>query len=83
MVILSVLVIIMAICVVCQYMYIRKLSTSAVEVKRTNDAKSRILAMISHDIRTPLNSIMGSVELAKMYTGSVEQKEYLEKIKAS
>ena len=83
MVILSVLVIIMAICVVCQYMYIRKLSTSTVEVKRTNDAKSRILAMISHDIRTPLNSIMGSVELAKMYTGSVEQKEYLEKIKTS
>ena len=62
--IVNVLVIIMAVCVLCQCVYIRKLVKNIVKAKSTNNTKSRILAMIAHDIRTPLNSIMGNVELA-------------------
>lgn len=81
--IVNVLVIIMAVCVLCQCVYIRKLVKNIVKAKRTNDTKSRILAMIAHDIRTPLNSIMGNVELAKVHAEDFEQQEYLRRIKLS
>lgn len=81
--IVNVLVIIMAVCVLCQCVYIRKLVKNIVKAKSTNNTKSRILAMIAHDIRTPLNSIMGNVELAKVHAEDFEQQEYLRRIKLS
>ncbi|MGN1231431.1 MAG: ATP-binding protein [Anaerotignum sp.] len=49
-----------------------------------NRAKSTFLFNMSHDIRTPMNAIMGFTELALQYIGNSEkQEDYLKKIKAS
>jgi len=47
-------------------------------------AKTRFLSNMSHDIRTPMNAIIGFTTLAKMYIDDREQvQDYLEKITAS
>lgn len=47
-------------------------------------AKSTFLSNMSHDIKTPLNAILGFVDLIKVHIGDVEKtEEYLEKIRAS
>lgn len=49
-----------------------------------NKAKSNFLANMSHDIRTPMNAIVGMTELAKYNIDNPEKvKEYLDKIQAS
>ena len=47
-------------------------------------AKSRFLSNMSHDIRTPMNAIIGFTELAMRHTGDADAvKSYLEKIRSS
>lgn len=41
------------------------LETAYEEARQANSAKSRFLSAMSHDIRTPMNAIMGMVEIAK------------------
>ncbi len=41
----------------------RKLSEAAVQANQANDAKSYFLSTMSHDIRTPMNAIMGLNEM--------------------
>ncbi len=53
------------------------------EASRANRAKSDFLSNISHDMRTPLNGILGFTELAIQTGDSVKRQDYLEKIKSS
>ena len=47
-------------------------------------AKSTFLANMSHDIKTPLNAILGFTDLIKMHVGDRgKTEEYLEKIRVS
>ncbi len=46
-------------------------------------AKSRFLFNMSHDIRTPMNAIIGYTDLAKQETDPAAVREYLEKIDGS
>jgi two-component system, sensor histidine kinase and response regulator len=48
-----------------------------------SQAKSQFLANMSHDIRTPMNGIMGMVELALDTELTAEQREYLSVVKGS
>ncbi len=49
--------------------------------KRANEIKSSFLFNISHDIRTPMNAIMGFTELAKLHLDdSARVKNYLKKV---
>ena len=43
--------------------YNRKLSEAALEANQANDAKSYFLSTMSHDIRTPMNAILGLNEM--------------------
>jgi signal transduction histidine kinase len=58
----------------------------AEEAKDASEAKSRFLATMSHEFRTPLNAIVGYTELLDLeLAGPVtpKQKEYLAQVKAS
>lgn len=51
---------------------------------RQNEAKSIFLSNMSHDIRTPMNAIIGYINLAKhQELGLKEIREYLDKIESS
>lgn len=52
--------------------------------EKANQAKSKFLASMSHDIRTPMNAIVGMTELARYQIDDKEKvQDYLEKITAS
>jgi signal transduction histidine kinase len=48
-----------------------------------NEAKSSFLSSMSHDMRTPLNGIIGFTRLALNESDPVKRQDYLEKIKKS
>lgn len=55
-----------------------------VEAKRANQAKSEFLSHMSHDIRTPINGILGMLAIADKNQNDVEkQRECREKIRVS
>ena len=54
------------------------------KAKAASEAKSDFLSKMSHDIRTPLNAIMGMTTLAKAHIAEPEKIEgYLKNIEAS
>lgn len=60
------------------------LESALAQANRANEAKSVFLSNMSHDIRTPMNAIVGFTTLAIAHIDRQEQvKEYLEKIMAS
>ncbi|MDE6739994.1 MAG: response regulator, partial [Lachnospiraceae bacterium] len=60
------------------------LESALAQANRANEAKSVFLSNMSHDIRTPMNAIVGFTTLAITHIDRREQvKEYLEKIMAS
>ncbi len=62
---------------------ILKLQEAALAADNANAAKSNFLATMSHDMRTPLNGILGFTRLAQEATGKKQLKDYLNKIMIS
>lgn len=58
----------------------RTLQRLAETERQANELKSSFLARISHDLRTPLNGILGFSELVKTTSGEPEQRQYGEYI---
>lgn len=60
------------------------LNDTLLQAQAATIAKSTFLANMSHDIKTPLNAILGFIELAKMHISDrAKTEEYLEKIHVS
>ena len=56
----------------------------AEEANRANDAKTEFISQVAHDIRTPMNAIMGFTEIISANLDNKEKVKYgLEKIKVS
>lgn len=60
-----------------------KLSRAFDDAKRANSAKSDFLSRMSHDMRTPLNGIIGMTYLAQEVQNPPKTKDCLEKINIS
>ena len=64
--------------------YAAELKKSAEQAKKASEAKTRFLFNMSHDIRTPMNAIIGFSDLLGMNLDNEEKvREYLKKIKSS
>lgn len=62
----------------------QRLETALEEAKRANQAKSVFLSNMSHDIRTPMNAIIGMTRIALSHIDKKEKvRDCLEKISAS
>ncbi len=62
---------------------LRDLNRVTEEAKRANEAKSRFLASMSHEFRSPLNGIIGMSELLRNMKLDAEQRECAEVIHTS
>ena len=82
------LVVLMLLAVFCIYLSVRrkndKLNYQRIQAEESNRAKSTFLSNMSHDIRTPMNAIIGFTNLAIQSNESMERVQgYLAKILAS
>jgi len=55
---------------------LKKLTAAGKRAEEANQAKNRFLANMSHEMRTPLNGIIGMLDLLKGTPLTAEQKEY-------
>jgi two-component system, sensor histidine kinase and response regulator len=62
---------------------IKEVEAARNEAEKANKAKSEFLAVISHEIRNPMNGIVGTCDLIMADDLSGQQKEYLEIIRSS
>lgn len=62
---------------------IQDLSNAKLAAVKANEAKSDFLSSMSHDLRTPLNGIIGFTEIALKESNPALKQDYLEKIKLS
>ncbi|MGE3247754.1 MAG: ATP-binding protein [Beijerinckiaceae bacterium] len=53
------------------------------KAEAANEAKTRFLATVSHEMRTPLNGILGMAELVSQPGLTAEQQSYVEAIRTS
>ena len=64
--------------------YARDLEASALKAQAANGAKTRFLFNMSHDIRTPMNAIIGFSELMEEHMDDRDKlQEYVSKIESS
>ena len=62
---------------------IRELAAAKDEAERANTAKAAFFASISHDMRTPLNGVIGYTDLALEAADPETVRDYLKKIRIS
>jgi signal transduction histidine kinase/ActR/RegA family two-component response regulator len=62
---------------------IQELSAARLTAVKASEAKSSFLSSMSHDLRTPLNGILGFTEIALKESDPAVKQQYLEKIKLS
>ena len=55
--------------------YQKELLKAKQEADRANKAKTEFLMRMSHDIRTPLNGIMGMLDIARYYPEDLQKRE--------
>lgn len=60
-----------------------KLQGALEDARQASYAKTEFLSRISHDMRTPMNGILGIAELSKEIDNPIILHEYMEKIKIS
>lgn len=66
------------------YVHEKKLEKSVREARAANEAKTRFLFNMSHDIRTPMNAIIGFAELLEKHLDNKERAmDYVKKIRSS
>ena len=54
------------------------------KAEKASQAKSDFLSRMSHDIRTPMNAIVGMTELAQLHIGEEDKlRDYLKKVESS
>lgn len=58
-----------------------KLSAAKLQADKANESKSAFLSSMSHDLRTPLNGVIGFTNLALKTSGEESKQAYLQKIK--
>ncbi len=66
-----------------QKRFTRKLELARKEADEANEAKSSFLSSMSHDLRTPLNGIVGFTDLALRERNPERKQAYLNNIKSS
>jgi PAS domain-containing protein len=60
-----------------------QMSAAKLEADRANEAKSSFLSSMSHDMRTPLNAVLGFTDLALREQDAAVKMDYLKKVKSS
>ena len=61
----------------------KKRNERMLAMERETSAKAAFVSNVSHDMRTPLNGILGFTELAMQSKGDDKREEYLEKIRTT
>ncbi|MCI2049501.1 MAG: ATP-binding protein [Lachnospiraceae bacterium] len=62
---------------------ITELEAAKLAADRANEAKSSFLSSMSHDLRTPLNGILGFTDIAIRENDPIKKQGYLQKIQSS